>query len=169
MPSIVYPEIALLLQALDNGYDQDAWHGPNLRASAQRVRPDEAAWRPAEGQRNIWEITVHAAYWKYAAWRRLVNEKRGSFPYSGSDWFPRPVEGQSAATVAAAWKEDLALLETMHQKLRAAVAAFTPDDLRQTDDGRLNRAALITGIALHDVYHAGQIQVLKRLYKNRVL
>src|SRR5947209_3152448 len=83
--------IALLLRILDDGYDRrEAWHGPTLRGSIRRVRAEEPAWRPAPGQRNVWEIALHCAYWKYAVWRRLTGEKRGSFLREGSDWFTRP-------------------------------------------------------------------------------
>jgi hypothetical protein len=119
-----------------------------------------AAWRPAPGRRNIWEITVHAAYWKYTVRRRLLGEKRGSFPLKGSNWFARP----DAEATEEAWRADVALLEEMHRRMRAAVAALAPADLHRTPAGsKVSNSALILGIAAHDVYHAGQIQLLKRL------
>jgi hypothetical protein len=65
---------------------------------------------------------------------------------------------------ARAWLEDLALLEEMHQTMRAAVASLDSEDLRHVPTGsEVNNAAIIAGIAAHDVYHAEQIQLLKRL------
>lgn len=146
----------LLLQMLDDGYDsKDAWHGPALRTSIGRTSAAEALWRPAEGERNIWEIVVHAAYWKYAVWRRLTGAKRGSFHYKGHDWFARPAEGIT-------WKADLAVLQQIHDELRKAVANLSAEDLSDT----AIRARVI-GIALHDVYHAGQIVQLRSLLKTR--
>jgi hypothetical protein len=152
-------EVSLLLQIIDAGYDKRSWHGPNLRGSLRGVGAGRAAWRPHPGRHNIWEVAVHAAYWKYVVRRRLRGEKRGSFPLKGSDWFVRP-----EAPTEQAWRADLALLEQMHRTMREAVAALDPKDLPRTPPGgTVSSAALISGIAAHDVYHAGQIQLLKRL------
>jgi hypothetical protein len=153
-------EIELLLHALDEGFDLKAWHGPNLRGALRRVRAEDAAWRPAPGRHNVWELAVHAAYWKYATWRRLTGARRGSFDLEGSNWFPRP-EGPASER---AWKADLAMLDRIHRSLRAVVSALDPKALRRRARGsRYTPAALVNGIAMHDVYHAGQIQLLKKL------
>ncbi|MBI1899675.1 MAG: DinB family protein [Planctomycetia bacterium] len=152
-------ELNVLLKLIDESYSRRSWHGPNLRGSLRGVSAKLALWRPGQGRKNIAEIALHAAYWKYVAWRRLVGEKRGSFPLAGSNWFER-----SAPYSEAQWKKDLALLEKMHATLRAAVAAISPEELTYRLNARsVTNAALIRGIALHDVYHAGQIQTLKRL------
>jgi hypothetical protein len=153
--------IDLLLQALDEGYDRRSWHGTNLRGSIRGLTPKRASWRPAPGRHNIWEIVVHAAYWKYTVKRRLLGEKRGSFPLRGSNFFRRPVPGVNDERQ---WKADLALLAEVHGSLRAAIAAVDPADLESFVDGAtVTRQFLITGIIAHDLYHAGQIQLIKRL------
>src|SRR5271157_5077262 len=86
------PVDSLLLDILEQGYMPKAWHGPNLRQSLRGVSAEAAAWRPAPGRHNIWEIAVHAAYWKYVVRRRLCGGKRGSFILKGSNWFLRPEE-----------------------------------------------------------------------------
>src|SRR6266702_4079003 len=111
--------IALLLQMIDQAYDKKSWHGPNLRGGIRGLSPAMAAWRPADNRHSIAEIAVHAAYWKYTVRRRLLGEKRGSFPLKGSNWFARP-----GPLSAEAWQADIALLELMHQTLRAAIAAI---------------------------------------------
>jgi hypothetical protein len=152
-----------ILFLLDTAYDRVSWHGPNLRGSLRGVTLQQAEWRPAPGRHNIWELMVHAAYWKYAAWRRLTGAKRGSFPLSGSNWLVRPQE-----KTARAWADDLALLDRMHATLREAVAALGPGDLdRPSAQKGVTRRALATGVAAHDLYHAGQIQLLKRLTPRR--
>ena len=119
---------------------------------------DAAAWRPQAGAHNVWELLVHAAYWKYVVWRRLTGAARGSFPLQGSNFFPRP-----GRRTAAAWRDDLRLLDAMHQNLRAAVAATPPHGLEARLPGStVTRLRLITGAAAHDVYHAGQIVILKK-------
>ena len=157
------PEISLLLQIVDEGYERKAWHGPNLRGSIRGLDLHEISWRPANGRHNIWEIVIHTSYWKYIVRRRLLGERKGTFPLSGSNWFIRPTTMNSEA-----WRNDLALLEAMHRKLWAAILGLTSRDLNQTPHGsRVSNAAIISGIAAHDVYHAGQIQLLKRLYRSQ--
>lgn len=146
------PEDSVLLEILGEGYIRKAWHGPNLRQSLRGVSAEEAAWRPAPGRHNIWEIAVHAAYWKYVVRRRLCGGKRGSFALKGSNWFLRPEELSEKS-----WRADLALLESEHRKLRQAVIDYQAGKVRRIP------ARLLFGVALHDVYHAGQIRLLRRL------
>ena len=154
------PNLSQLLFLIDTGYDQASWHGPNLRGSLRGLTPRAAAWRPARNRHNIWELIVHAAYWKYVAWRRLTGAKRGSFPLEGSNWLAR--DGGTTRELRA----DLDLLESMHRTLRGAVAALDERALdRRLSKGTLTARALVTGIAAHDFYHAGQIQLLKRLQR----
>lgn len=154
------PEVAQLLAILDQAYNKQSWHGTNLRGSVRRVTPAQAAWRPNARRHNIWEIVVHAAYWKYAAARRFTGSTRGSFPLKGSNWFRRPV-GRPADE---AWRSDLRLLDDMHDSLRAAVMRLSPQDLSITPAGtKISNFAILSGVAAHDLYHAGQIQILKRL------
>lgn len=160
---MAHPEIEQLLGLLDEAYHRAAWHGPNLRGSLRGVTAREAAMPPRPGRHNIWELAVHAAYWKYAVKRRLVGEKRGSFALPGSNWFRQPVDRSEKA-----WREDLALLDREHQSLREAVASFPAADLDQKVHGSKSVARrLIAGIALHDVYHAGQIQLIKKLIRSK--
>ena len=152
-----------LLVLIDTAYSQASWHGPNLRGSLRGVPLDAAVWRPQPGAHNVWELLVHAAYWKYVVWRRLTGAARGSFPLDGSNFFERPLTRTDAA-----WRADLRLLDTAHRDLRAAVAAAPARTLNARLPGsKVTRLRLITGAAAHDVYHAGQIQLLKKLYSRR--
>ena len=152
-------EIRLLLGMLDEAYSVKTWHGPNLKGSLRGLTAAAAAWKPGPKRHSIWEIAVHAAYWKYVARRRLLGEKRGSFALKGSNWFARPLDLSEKA-----WKADLALLDQEHAKLREAVAGLKPGLLIfRPSTSKFSNLALICGVANHDVYHAGQIQLLKRL------
>lgn len=152
-------DLRQLLFLIDTAYDRVSWHGPNLRGSLHGMTPALAAWRPAAGRHNIWELIVHAAYWKYVAWRRLTGAKRGSFPLAGSNFIERPVTHTMGAL-----REDLNLLDQMHAVLRDAAASVRPGDLDKGSAQRgVTKRALLTGVAAHDLYHAGQIQLLKRL------
>lgn len=157
-------ENALLLSILDEAFERKAWQGPNLRGALRGVSARAAAWRPAAGRHNIWELTLHAAYWKYAVWRMLTGEKRGSFPRKGSNWFQRPAS--PAEATEKAWRSDLALLAAEHRRLRAAVAALPAAALSRRPRGSKYRTStMVYGIAAHDVYHTGQIQTLKVLQR----
>jgi uncharacterized damage-inducible protein DinB len=153
------PEVRLILAVLDQAYDHASWHGTNLRGAIRRVSPAQAAWRPSARRHNIWELVVHAAYWKYAAWRRLTGTAPGSFPLKGSNWFRRPEQRTERA-----WRSDKALLDEMHALLRDRVGQLSPRDLQSTPRAsKVGNFALLSGVAAHDLYHAGQIQLLKRL------
>ena len=144
----------LVLALLDEGYSRKTWHGPNLRQSLKGVTASQAAWRPAPGRRNIWELALHAAYWKYAVRRRIEGGKRGSFVLKGSNFFARPEKGNATE---AAWRADLALLEREHKALEAAIR-------RVLETPRVKKLLPhLYGVAFHDVYHAGQIRLLRRL------
>ena len=148
--------IGLLLEILDQAFDRKGWHGTTLRGSLRGITPEQALWRPARGRHNMWELTVHAAYWKYAVRRRLAREPRGSFPLHGSNWFSRDVADERQ------WRGDVRLLDDMHRQLRAAIGSIYLKRATLLDRGE-TPLSLIAGIIAHDLYHAGQIQLLKRL------
>jgi uncharacterized damage-inducible protein DinB len=143
-----------ILTLFEEAFAQKAWHGPNLWQSLKGVTAKQAAWRPAPGRHNIWEETLHAAYWKYAVRRRLQGGKHGSFALQGSNFFPRPEPGKASE---AAWHADKLLLRREHQALRTAMKQA----LAKTLSPKL--AHMLWGVAFHDIYHAGQIRLLRRL------
>ncbi len=154
-------ELAILLAAIDRAFDHKSWHGINLKGAIRGLTAEDASWRPAQGRHNIWELVVHAAYWKYVVIRRLLSEKRGSFPITGSNWFVRP---SNDASSEGAWRADVRLLTDMHKTLKQAVEGVSAKDLNRIPPGvKTSNLDLIGGIAAHDLYHAGQIQLLKRL------
>lgn len=145
---------SLLLSLIDKAYVRRSWHGPNLCQAIKGVTAEQAAWRPAPGAHNIWELTLHAAYWKYVMRRQIGGGRRGSFALKGRDFFTRP---EPANTGEAAWRADRELLDNEHRALVEAVrTAFdTPRGKKALQD--------ICAVAFHDVYHAGQIRLLCRL------
>src|SRR5688572_16279906 len=145
--------VDVILAAIDEAYQRKSWHGTNLRGSLRGMSAEEALWRPGPGRHNAWELALHAAYWKYAVRRRLRGDKRGSFPMKGSNYFSSPQHPDEAA-----WRQAVGLLDGEHRALREAIAALPAKAL---DDPK--KRQLLTGIAAHDLYHAGQIQLIKRL------
>jgi hypothetical protein len=153
--------IGSLLALLDEAYDRQAWHGTNLRGAIRSLEPVQVVFRPTPGRHNAWELVIHAAYWKYIVRKRVTGEARRSFPLKGSNFFPRPNRFD-----ADRWAEDLAVLEAEHRQLRAVVAALGDADLARRVAGK-PLAWTIRGGAAHDLYHAGQIQLLKTLATSR--
>jgi hypothetical protein len=161
-------QIKSLIAMLDEAYAGPAWHGPCLKGSLRGVTHREAAWRPARGRHNIWELGVHAAYWKYAARRQILGETAHNFCEPGHNWFPRPPKPGDAGEGEKQWRSDLALLARMHKELRDAVRTLADSALARHPRGsKYTIRRIIAGAAMHDVYHAGQIQLFKRLREKR--
>jgi hypothetical protein len=153
------PLVALLLRVMDQAYDQKSWHGTTLRGSLRGLTAEEALWRPGPNRHNIWELTLHAAYWKYIVRRRLAGDSVGSFERKPSNWpdIPQPAD-------SSAWKRDVSFLESEHRKLREIVAGLGAARLTvRSPRGVWTAAEEIHGVAAHDLYHTGQIQLIKRL------
>lgn len=147
-------EQKIILDLLQEGYERKTWHGPNLRQALKGIPAKQAAWRPAPGRHNIWELAVHAAYWKYAVRRKLQGGKRWSFALKGSNFFERPEKGK---LTEVAWRADLDLLQREHGALERAVR----EALRKAISEK--QLKMLYGVCFHDIYHAGQIRLLRRL------
>jgi hypothetical protein len=145
---------SIILALLDEAYSKKTWHGPNLRQSLKGVSAKQAAWRPASGRHNIWEFTLHAAYWKYAVRRRLEGGKQGTFVLKGSNFFARPEQGRTTET---AWRYDRTILENEHRALVETIRKILKSPRAK------KKLPMLYGVAFHDVYHAGQIRLLRRL------
>jgi len=152
-------EMRFLTELLTESFHAKAWHGPNLRGSVRGLSARQASRRPGRNRHNIWEIAVHCTYWKYIVRRRIMGEKKGAFYLKGSNWF---TVGRSERE----WKRDVTMLQSHHKLLMEAVRSIKPSDLYKTPRGStVNNAAILRGIASHDVYHAGQIQLIKRFIR----
>ena len=147
--------LALLLHQLRLAYDRRSWHGPNLLGSLRGIRADELLYRPQRGRHNAAEIVVHCAYWKYRVCRLLAGESTRAFELKGSDWFERSDADQ--------WQRDRELLQTWHADLLSAVGQVDPAELDRPKRAPFTTAEVISGIAAHDLYHAGQIRLLRRM------
>ncbi len=148
--------VYFLLRLLEEGYEKKTWHGPNLKQALRGVSTRAALWRPQRERHNIWELAIHAAYWKYMVRRRLLGERRSSFIVKGSNWFAAPENPREED-----WRNARQLLEDEHRNLLHAVA-----DPRNSHAVAKNEGMLL-GVAFHDIYHAGQIRLLRRLHDSR--
>jgi DinB superfamily len=141
---------------LAEGYGPGAWHGADLKAALADVTPALAFWRPATGRHNIAEIALHHAYFTRAVLSQVSGQPAESFVLEGEDWFDVSDEQKLS------WQKILATVDREQQRLATLVADIEAGKATSalTDPERFN---LVLGITSHAIYHAGQIQLIKRL------
>jgi len=156
--------LRLLSENVEPRPGRGGWHGgPTPLGALRGVSPAAAHWRPAPGRHSIWALTLHVAYWTYAV-RRRISGGGPAFTRSPAN-FPKVPERPSAR----AWAADRALLAEERRLLLEAIRAVPSSRLGRRPAGakKWTYGELITGIAQHDAYHTGQIQMLKRLWRAR--
>lgn len=153
------PRVAeLLRQAYDGepGKD-DGWHGPSLRKLLEGVTAEQAARKPVPDGHSIWELCLHIAAWDEICARRLAGEDLRATTGSPEDW---PAVG---ATTASDWQAALTRLREAQQTLVRSVARLAEARLDEKTVGwPWTNHTMIHGTLHHDLYHAGQIALLKR-------
>jgi hypothetical protein len=155
---------------LDEGYGPGAWYGSDLRAALAEVQPKAAFVRPiatptrkvralgapAERRHNIAEVALHHAYWAGQIESKLTGGAASAFPLVGEDWFE--LDDESRLT----WTAITSLVDASHQRLSRAVGEIA-SGARISPLPEAERFDLVIGITGHAAYHAGQIQLIKKL------
>jgi uncharacterized damage-inducible protein DinB len=151
-------ESARLADQLRRAFNGEAWHGDSVLEILQGVTAAQAAARPIAGAHSIWELTLHIAAWDGAVLRRLSG---AAVTLSDAENFP-PVND----TGDAAWRAALAEVRRVHEALVAAVAALPDSRLYEMVPGKsgahYNFYYMLHGVVQHELYHAGQIALLKK-------
>ena len=147
---------ATLTRILDEGYGPGAWYGSDLRAAIADVAPSQAFARPAPGRHNIAEVALHHAYWVGQIESKLTGAGAAAFPLVGEDWFD--LDDESRLT----WTAITSLVDASHQRLSRAVGEIA-SGARTSPLPEAERFDLVIGITGHAAYHAGQIQLIKKL------
>jgi|KBSSwiStaDraftv2_1062776.scaffolds.fasta_scaffold50894_5 hypothetical protein len=142
----------LALRILREGYGEGAWHGPDLKAALADVTPALAFWRPGPGRHNIAEIALHHAYTVHGVRTKLGSDVE-PFVLAGEDWF----ELADASTLA--WTRIVEVVALEQERLEDLARGFQSAGTA----GDSERFDAMLGITCHAVYHAGQIQLIKRL------
>jgi uncharacterized damage-inducible protein DinB len=149
-------EIKRLNDQLKRAFEGKAWHGPSVSEVLAGVTAEQAAAHPIAGVHSIWELTLHIATWERTGRRRLQE----SDPIDVSDEEDWPAVGD---TSEEAWKTTLEELRRNHEALRAAIRAFDETRLDEIVPGtQYSMYFLLHGVIQHDLYHAGQIALLKK-------
>lgn len=151
-------ETARLADQIRRAFEGDAWHGDSMLELLADVDAKAAAAHPIKGAHSIWELLLHVAAWDDAVLRRTGGK---AAKLSAEENFP-PV----ADTSEPAWRTTVERVKQKHEALVKAVAAFPDSRLLQQVPGKrekyYNHFYMFSGIAQHELYHAGQIALLKK-------
>lgn len=151
-------EAARIADQLRRAFYGEAWHGDSLFEILEGVTAAQAAARPVAHAHTIWELVLHIAAWDGAVLRRLGG---AAVELSDAENFP-PVTDASEA----AWRKALAHVRRVHEELVSAVAVLPDSRLGEMVPGKKGAHYtfyyMLHGVVQHELYHAGQIALLKK-------
>lgn len=149
-------EVERIRDQFERAFEGDAWHGPSVLSLLDGVTAAEAAAHPIPGAHSIWELTLHIAAWEDACRRRLEGDPAQLT--DSEDW---PAVND---TSDAAWESTKRELIDTHRRLLSAIAEIDETRLSQPmiTAGEASVYVTLHGGVQHDLYHAGQIAMLKK-------
>jgi uncharacterized damage-inducible protein DinB len=154
-------EVQRIVDQMDRAFSGDAWHGPSLKALLEGITAEQASLHPISQAHSVWEITTHIAAWKGIVAQRLRGEKVQVT--TQIDWPPV----WEASEVE--WQRAMEILADSHARIRALANGLRDDQLDEKPESSTEpRYVLLHGVVQHDLYHAGQIAVLKKALSNSV-
>ena len=146
---------ALIADQLRRAFEGTAWHGPALLELLRDVDAATAAAKPLPNAHSIWELILHIAAWDGAVYRRLGGAKAQLKAAQNFPRVPKPTE--------AAWREAIAETRRTHDALVKTVSTLRDSRLRDRVPGkRYDFYHMLHGLVQHELYHAGQIAILKK-------
>ena len=158
--SVGMTEIERIQDQLKKAFEGNAWHGPGVKEVLNGVTAKQAVARPITGAHTIWELVLHIRAWERAGARRLAGD-RAQLP-DEEDWSPVTDESEEA------WARTKASLEEGNRQLQQAIASVPLDRLDQPIlDGLASVYVTLQGVIQHDLYHAGQIAILKKALEQK--
>ena len=148
-------EVQRIEDQLTRAFEGNAWHGPSVRELLADMSAERALAKPLATAHSIWEIVLHIAAWERVVRRRLAGVDVTLSPEE--DWPPV----QEASEMA--WKSAVDSLEQGHHELRSLIARLSEAQLQDPVVGRHDSVYhMVHGVIQHDLYHAGQIAILKK-------
>ena len=147
-------ELERLEDQLKRSFEGGAWHGPSVLETLEDVTPEAAVAHPLPGANSIWELVLHLAATYRLVLRRLEGNETPLTP--AEDWPPVPVAAESN------WQDAIRSLKQLNQQLRSAVLAFSAAQLDQPLASSYTAYTQFIGLTQHDLYHAGQIALLRK-------
>jgi uncharacterized damage-inducible protein DinB len=147
-----------LADQIRRAFEGNAWHGDSVLELLAGVNAATAAARPIKSAHSIWEILLHIAAWDDAVLRRIGGT---AVNLTDEQNFPTIKD-----TSEAAWTQAIESSKKTHNELIRAVAAFPDSRLSEQVPGKSqkfhNFYYMFNGIVQHELYHAGQIALLKK-------
>lgn len=141
---------------LKRAFEGEAWHGPSVCEVLSGITAEQAAAHPISGAHSIWELALHICAWERIARRRI--EEWVPFEVTPEEDWP-PIDDTSEH----AWKNALNRLQLNHATLEELAARLDDDRLKEIVPGTpYSVYFLLHGVIQHDLYHAGQIALLKK-------
>lgn len=149
-------EIQRIVDQMDRAFDGDAWHGPPLRPMLDGLSAEDASMHPVPGAHSIWEIVHHITAWNAIMRDELQGASAQITPEV--DW--PPVWDASEVE----WQRAVEKLIDARRRLRQVAEQLRDEQLDGRPSKRTSnsRYVMLHGIVQHDLYHAGQIAVLKK-------
>jgi uncharacterized damage-inducible protein DinB len=142
---------------IDRSWRGEAWSGPALQEILAGVDETSARWTPGAGVHSIFELLLHVSCWERVARERVLG--RAHTP-SDAENFPHP---------SVSWKDALSAADAGHAALVEAVRALSDDGIGKTAPGcSYTLRFMLHGVAQHNLYHAGQMAILKKLLSEHV-
>jgi uncharacterized damage-inducible protein DinB len=141
---------------LRRAFEGEAWHGPSLMEVLAQVTAEQAAAKPIAAAHSIWELVLHIAFWEEISRKRI----------EGDDSKYQAEDGLFTITDSSenAWQQAIEKLRSTNESLREAVAKLDDEKLQEKAAGQeYSIYFLLHGVIQHDLYHAGQIALLKKM------
>lgn len=147
-------DVELLADQIGRAFRGESWHGPAVLEVLAGVSAEDAAAHPIAGAHSIWEIVLHLAGGYTLVLRRLRGEDAQLSPEE--EWPPMPPASPEA------WRESQHALEELNRELQSAVGTFPVERLLEPMGSDYSAYTQFAGTPQHDLYHAGQIVMLKK-------
>jgi uncharacterized damage-inducible protein DinB len=153
-------EVERILDQMDRSFAGDAWHGPPLKPLLDGMTAEDAAQHPIRGAHSIWELVHHLTTWNTVVREELSGTSAQVTPEL--DWPPV----WEATDIQ--WQRAVQNLVDARSRLRQAVEELRDDQLDERPSKRTSnsRYVMLHGIVQHDLYHAGQIALLKKALRS---
>ena len=144
-------ETERIVNQMNRAFQGNAWHGPSVMKILRGLTSDQAAARLFPDTHTIGELVAHMTAWKRIVARRVSGKVVRVTP--AQDW-PTP---------NGSWPKAVSGLRQAHVELVSAVRRLPPSRLGAKVPGKSHDHYItLHGMVQHDLYHAGQIALLKK-------